>query len=203
MFFGIILLSLSIFSACNENISDPQTVDNNQKSLAKNPMELQQLAQYMHQNNMGNGAVFVQPTYSGYGISIGKNLVFDPSTFTFTAGQFASFEGEYGTGDFWRVNPDGTVSVKLTTNSANASHLDIGTTEEYLGTGHMNMSFTGNLVELWPGFFLLIDDPSIKAAVVNCHAKITLNGAGGDSHNLKLYKNLNPGGPGRLDFIFN
>ena len=69
LFLGIILLSIFTFSACNENISDPQSVSNDQKSLAKQPpSDFVNLARALNGNN-GQGAIFLEPTISGYGTS--------------------------------------------------------------------------------------------------------------------------------------
>jgi hypothetical protein len=48
---GIILLSISIFSACNENISDPEPVSNDLKSLAKQPSDFVNIAYAINGNN--------------------------------------------------------------------------------------------------------------------------------------------------------
>jgi hypothetical protein len=203
-FFGVILLSIFIFSACNENISDPQTASNDQKSLAKqmDKQKIQQIRQVMAANNLGQGAYFIEPSPFGYSIGV----------FKLSAG-VAFFTGYYGKGDFWRINPNGTVSVKLSTNQADAFFDDFNTGEFYsvTGTGHMNAKFTGTIEEYCfvndEGeefcFTFLIEDPNSNAWVVNGKAKVTLDGAGGDSHNLDMFLNFNPGGPGKIDFTFN
>jgi hypothetical protein len=214
-FFGIIVLSIFIFSACNENISDPQTVSNDQKSLAKqiNTEKAQQIAKVMAANNLGQGAYFIETTGSGYGIGIGKNITFEcnENGCFFSGGQLAFFDGSFGKGDFMRRNPDGTVSVKLSTNQANASLFDFGTGEYYAGTGNMNSKFTGTIEEFCfepePGvqicFSFLIEDPNINAWILHGNAPVTLNGLGEDPHRLQMFVNLNPGGPGKFDFTFN
>ena len=66
---GIILLSIFTFSACNENISDPQSsVSNDNKSLAKQVdiQKYQRIAKVMAANNLGQGAYFIEPTDAGY-----------------------------------------------------------------------------------------------------------------------------------------
>ncbi len=61
LFLGIILLSIFIFSACNENISDPQTpVSNEPKSLAKQPSDFVNIARAINGNN-GQGSIFLDP----------------------------------------------------------------------------------------------------------------------------------------------
>ena len=154
LFLGIIMLSIFIFSACNENISDPQTsVSNDNKSLAKqmNTQKAQQIAQVMKANNLENGAYFIEPTSTGYGLGLLKNVEFECfydslgniTYCQFLGGELAFFYGSYGNGDFWRQNPNGTVSVKLNTNQAVASYFDMSNNSNYFGTGHMNTKFTG------------------------------------------------------------
>lgn len=203
---GIILLSIFTFSACNENISDPQTsVSNDNKSLAKQVdiQKFQRIAKVMAANNLGQGAYFIEPTDAGYRLGLAKNVVIDWSTFTFISGEFAEFEGSYGKGDFWRQNPDGTVSVKLTTNQAIADYFNIETGEYYAGTGNMNTKFTytseeycyyDEVLDSTFCFTFLFEDPSNNAWVIHGNAALTLDGAGGNSRMLQMWWNINPGG---------
>lgn len=215
-FLGIILFSTFIFSACNENVSDPQIVSNDNKSLAKQmgTEKAQRIAKVMAANNLGQGAYFIEPTSTGYGLGIIKNLTVDCSQPPFciiTGGQLAFFSGNYGNGDFWRQNANGTVSVKLNTNQADAEYFDFGTQELYLGTGHMNTKFTGTIeefcFEIEPGveicFTFLVEDPNINAWVVHGNAPVTLDGAGGSSKMLQMWWSANPGQQGHVDFILN
>jgi hypothetical protein len=202
---GIILLSIFTFSACNENVSDPQSsVSNDNKSLAKQEdiQKYQRIAKVMAANNLGQGAYFIEPTDAGYRLGLAKNVVFIPP-FTFISGEFAEFEGSYGKGDFWRTNPDGTVSVKLTTNQALADYFNIATGESYSGTGHMNTKFTATIVEDCymdevtgeeSCSTFLVEDPNINTWVIHGNAALTLNGAGGISRMLQMWWNVNPGG---------
>jgi len=202
-FLGIIVLSLYIFSACNENISDPQSVSNDNKSLAKQVeiQKYQRIAKVMAANNLGQGAYFIEPSPDGYRLGLAKNVVIDWATFTFISGEFASFNGSYGKGDFWRTNPDGTVSVKLTTNQANADYFNLETGEFYSGTGHMNTKFTDTIEEycyeedgVTYCFTFLYEDPNNNAWVIHGNAAVTLDGAGGNSSMLQMWWNVNPGG---------
>jgi len=205
LFLGIILLSIFTFSACNENISDPQSVSNDQKSLAKQVdiQKYQRIAKVMAANNLGKGAYFIEPTEAGYRLGLAKNVVIDWSTFTFISGEFAEFEGSYGKGDFWRQNPDGTVSAKLTTNQALADYFNIETGEYYAGTGNMNTKFTYTseeycyVDEVTGEEFcetFLYEDPNNNAWVIHGNAALTLDGTGGKSRKLQMWWNVNPGG---------
>ncbi|HEX9252446.1 MAG TPA: hypothetical protein VF870_09400, partial [Ignavibacteriaceae bacterium] len=203
---GIILLSIFTFSACNENVSDPLTpVSNASKSLAKqvDVQKYQRIAKVMAANNIGQGAYFMEPTDAGYRLGLAKDVVIDWSTFTFISGEFAEFAGSYGKGDFWRQNPDGTVSVKLTTNQAIADYFNIETGEYYAGTGNMNTKFTytseeycyyDEVLDSTFCFTFLFEDPSNNAWVIHGNAALTLDGAGGNSRMLQMWWNINPGG---------
>ena len=43
-------------------------------------------------------------------------------------------------------------------------------------------------------FSFLIEDPNANAWVTHGNAAVTLDGAGGDSHMLQMWWNINPGG---------
>lgn len=216
-FVGIIVLSAVLFSACQDNISDSQPVKSDQKSLAKKMDKFQLVAQVMNANNLEGHAYFIEPQSGGYGLGILKNLdfeCFDDGNGGFycliTSGQIAFFSGAFGRGDYWRQNPDGTISVKLTTSQADAQYGDFGTGEFYSGTGHMNSKFTGHLEEFcyeYEGetycFTFLVEDPNINAWVLHGHSNVTLNGEGGETHTLDMHFLANPGQQGQFDFTFN
>jgi len=223
-FLGIILLSIFIFSSCNENISDPQSdVSNDHKSLAKQPSDFINLARAMNGNN-GQGAIFLDPTTYGYGVFAENDIVWEceeieiePGVFLTLcfpiSGQIASIDAAFGANDFWRQNPNGSVSVKLVSNQAYASVYDFGTGEFYQGTGHMNTKFTGAVEEFcydpcFPdpcGFEIcvtnLTPDPNINAHVGTGIANVT--DSQGGSHQLKMIFVQNPGGKGHLEFTLN
>ena len=186
------------------------SVSKNHKSSAKQVdiQKYQRVAKIMAANNLGQGAYFIEPLGDGYRLGLAKNVVVEinwenPFPFTFISGEFADFEGSYGKGDFWRQNPDGTVSVKLTTNQALASYFNIETGEFYAGTGNMNTKFTCTseeycyVDEVTGEEFcetFLYEDPSNNAWVIHGNAALTLNGAGGKSRMLQMWWNVNPGG---------
>jgi hypothetical protein len=221
-FLGIILLSIFIFSACNENISDPQPVSNDRKSLAKKqPSDFVNLGYALNGNN-GQGSIFLEPTTYGFGVFIEKDLVFElvelfPGFFInfVVGGQIAFFDAAFGPNDFWRQNPNGSLSVKLNSNQAYAGVYDFGTREYYEGTGHLNTKFTGSVEEFcydpcipdpcdppieWC-FTNLTTDPNINAHVGNGVANV-IDSQGG-SHQLRILFVQNPGGKGHLEFTLN
>ena len=221
-FLGIILLSISIFSACNEKTSDPVSVSNDHKSLAKQPpTEFVNIARALNGND-GQGSIFLEPTVSGYGVYAMKDLVFElvelfPGFFInfVVGGQIAGIDAAFGPNDFWRQNPNGSLSVKLNSNQAYAGVYDFGTGEYYEGTGHLNTKFTGSVEEFcydpcipdpcdppieWC-FTNLTPDPKINAHVGNGVANV-IDSQGG-SHQLHINLVRNPGGKDHLEFTLN
>ena len=174
----------------------------------------------MASNNLGQGAYFIEPTSTGYGIGIGKNITVECVEDSngnilycyFTGGELAFFDGSYGKNDFWRINTNGTVSVKLNTTQANAVYFDMTNNAAYFGTGHMNTKFTGTIEEFCFYdevldstfcFSFLIQDPNANAWVTHGNAFVTLDGAGGNSQMLQMWFNANPGQQGHIDFKLN
>lgn len=214
LFLGIILLSIFTFSACNENTTNPESVSNDQKSLAKQPSDYINMARGLNGND-GQGSIFLEPTINGFGVYIEKDLVWEPVEIAPgfflnfpVSGQIAILDADFGANDFWRQNPDGSLSVHLVSNQANAFIYDYGTGEYYQGTGHMNTKFTGTVEDYCYdpcipdpcGFEIcvtqLYPDPSINAQVGNGHAKV-FDSQGG-SHQLRMSYVQNPGGGGHV-----
>jgi hypothetical protein len=194
LFLGIIILSIFTFSACNENTTNPESVSNNNKSLAKDPAELQQIITYMQQNNIEHAAFFYDVTDLGSGLGI----VDVPNQ------KAAFFYGNFGPGDFLRMNPDGTYSFKLVTNQADATFFDFVSPQPYFGTGHMNYKWSGTGYDIIPGLgILMFPDASLNAAVMQGHATVTLGGSGEDPHTVHMNYVTNPGGGGYLKVTFN
>ncbi|PHN02700.1 hypothetical protein [Flavilitoribacter nigricans] len=65
-------------------------------------------------------------------------------------GQIVSFDAPFDNNDFYRENPDGTVSVQHTSKEAYFSYLNTETGEEYEGeNGNMHVKYTGTYFELY------------------------------------------------------
>lgn len=173
--------------------------------LASQGDHLEALVELMAAKNIGEGVIFIEPTFPFTSFSVPRNIVFEPGV-GLVSGQIASFGGTFGSGDFWRQNPDGTVSVKLTDSNAEGAHFDFGTGEEYLGTGNLNVSYTGILevVEVpFPPFELKFIDISSesKAQVIHGKAKVSLDGNQEEaSKKLRMWWNGNPGGQSKVQF---
>jgi len=232
--FYVLMLLIFVCMSCSQDeaISTPEidaanlslSVKKNQKSLAKQPpTEFVNIARALNGNN-GQGSIFLDPQsydYYGYGIYALKDIVWGqicfgepPFQFCFnfpTSGQIASFSADFGANDFWRQNPNGSVSVKLNSNQAYASVYDYGTGEYYEGTGTLNTKFTGAVEEFCYDPCLpdpcgfewcvtnLTPDSGINANVGNGVANVT--DSQGGSHQLRMSFVQNPGGGGRsLEF---
>ena len=203
------LLTITAFvfmlvSGCSESkspVSPELTVTNNEGSgsltLAKVPAELQQIVTYMQQNNMERATFFFDVSNLGTALGI----------VDWTTGQFAFFSGNYGPGDFLRMNPDGTYSLKLVTNKADAFTIDPVTGGVYTctGTAHMNYKWNGTGYDIIPGLgIIMFPDASLNAAVIKGHATVyDPSGVDPNPHTVHMQYVTNPGGGGHLRITFN
>lgn len=189
-----------LISGCS-NVESPDspevTATNNVKSLAKDPAEIQQILTHLQQNNIEQAAFFFDVTNLGFGFG----------TVDFITGENAFFFGTFGNGDFLRMNPDGTYSVKLVTNQADAFTIDFATGGLYscTGTGHMNYIFSGTGYSIIPGIGLfMVPESSLNAAVINGHATVyDVFGTDPNSHTVLMNNVSNPGGQFHFQVIFN
>ena len=176
----------------------------------KGANNLRQMALVAARNNAGQGKIMLEPSPDGYSVALFKDLVLDcvtiPGVCLIVDGKACFVSGNYGRGDFWRQNPNGSVSAKLTTNEAFVEYLDVGTGDYYTGTGHMNTKFTGDLFTFCDGgvcINFLSENPNANAWVVQGHSNVTLNGAGGQSRRLQFQQVTNPSGRFTVDFGLN
>ena len=219
LFLGIIILFIFTFSACNENTSNPESVTNDPKPLAKQSSDYINMARALNGND-GQGSIFLEPTINGFGIYIENDIVWAPVEIAPgfflnfpVSGQIAFFDAAFGTNDFWRENPDGSLSVMLNSNQASAFVYDYGTGEFYAGTGHLNTKFTGAVEEICYdpcipdpcGYEIcvtqLYPDPNINAQAGTGHA--TVIDSQGGSHQMQIIFVQNPGGGGHMKFTLN
>ncbi len=189
-----------LISGCS-NVESPDspevTATNNVKSLSKDPAEIQEILTQLQQNNIEQAAFFFDVT----------DLSFGFGTVDFITGENAFFFGTFGNGDFLRMNPDGTYSVKLVTNQADAFTIDFTTGRLYrcTGTGHMNYIFSGTGYTIIPGVrIFMIRDPNLKAAVIDGHATVyDVSGTDPNPHTVLMTNVSNPGGQFHFQVIFN
>jgi hypothetical protein len=211
---GLMLLAAGLmFTACEKSETQPATAPDN--SAGNKMIDLEQIATYLHSEGLltnaenGNGAVFMTPGFPGSGFFVLKDIVFDPSIPALVDGEIGGFSADYGPNDFWRENPDGTVSVQLSSNAASASYTDFGTGESYSGTGNMHMIYTGEVLVLtvpFPPFEITLIVPGARNAVsMTGTGKVTLNGEPGMEHNLsaKINNSASQGGQSNVTLEFN
>ena len=148
MVFSLVCL---IFISCQKSSVEP-TKRNNIFSSATNRVAIAKgLKSYFEQNNTmsrgsSNGAKFIVPIVSGEGVGIGN---FDFTNFTL---ELANFSTELSSNDFYRENPDGTISVHVNSNNALAEYYKnlFDPTAMYLfgNNAHFDVNYTGMLVEI-------------------------------------------------------
>jgi hypothetical protein len=149
---GIALLFISfIFSSCQKSTEEPLKKNPDLLTNPKTKAAVRDaIKSYIESKGSGNGAEFIAPFFSGAGFGLGY--------FNFQTGDYegAYFETELNEGDFYRKNPDGTITVKI--NSSNALAIYEKTNwfdPNYEGiymegtSGHFLINYTGTLVE-WP-----------------------------------------------------
>ena len=203
------LLTITAFvfmlvSGCSESkspVSPELTVTNNEGSgsltLAKVPAELQQIVTYMQQNNMERATFFFDVSNLGTALGI----------VDFTTLYAAFFSGNFGPGDFLRMNPDGTYSFKLVTNKADAFTIDPVTGGVYTctGTAHMNFKFSGTGYDIIPDIGIsMFPESSLNAEIL--HGRATVydpSGVDPNPHTVHMQYVANPGGGGHLKVTFN
>jgi len=117
----------------------------NQEALAK------ALAAHFQIEATAKGANFITPFFVTDGFGVIKDLVVD-TTGPFpiiVSGELGSFSAELDGNDFYRENPDGTVSVHITENHAHGEHLDFGTAVVSKGDDcKLTMNYTGVPMEI-------------------------------------------------------
>jgi len=193
---GTLMLALTI-SSCQKDQMAEVVPSGNKMS------QVQQIAAYLAQQpqtkNLGNGAIFVDPTFPTGGFSVLQDVVFDPVSGTFTSGVVAGFSAEYGANDFWRENTDGTVSIHLVSNQAGASYSDLASGEAMSGTGNCNFNYSAEVLTIpvpFPPFelTLMVPAPDQNGISIHGHANVTVDGLPGPSSKLAMKIVQNPSG---------
>jgi len=183
---------LMLFSGCSkvDSPNSPEVASpSNVETLAKNPAEMQQIITYLQQNNIEHAAFFFDVSDLGTGLGI----VDVPNQYA------AFFFGNYGPGDFLRMNPDGTYSLKIVTNQADATFFDFAAPAPYFGTGSMNYKFSGTGYSIIPGLgIIMFPESSLSAVVLQGRATVTLGGSGVDPHTVHMKYVSTPGGASLL-----
>jgi hypothetical protein len=130
-------------------------------------------------NGNGNGAKFIAPVIIGQGQGI---FEFDPETLDFKIASYTAYVGEK---DFFRENPDGTITMHLSSKNALAEYMEGNFMEfepsKYLygENAHLTVNLTGMLFEfeIFPGFVIRFLEPdNSKATVFQGNGKVGENG---------------------------
>lgn len=149
--------------------------------------------------NLKSGAEFVPAFVTSDGFGVGDNIVYDEN-WNWVDGDLAFFYTELDENDFYRINPDGTYSIHISSTNANATYIDLSDWSEAYGSGcNMTMNYTGALVTIsfeWDGVtytFTFIDAGSEPNAVVwHGAGKVQFDGIG-PKHNLMAHLTASQG----------
>ncbi len=148
-----------MISSCQKTELDPDlgTSSKNETGVipklkgTNNSVLLTGIKQYAVENFTERGANFIPPFVTSDGFGIAKDVVIDYSQPfpIFISGELVFFSTTLDANDFYRHNPNGTVSIHITSNTARAELGNL-TTGEYFYSGlnsNMSMNYTGALVE--------------------------------------------------------
>ena len=145
----------------------------------------------------GQGSVFIAPFFS---IEAWGFVKYDPAT---NITQLVFFAAELGDGDFYRENPDGTVSVHINSHNADIYYfpdLENPNGPLLIGThGRYSSNYTGPVIDFGNGF-KIIDTERLRNAAVSGSGKVSETGAAPWT-SLLLKFLVNPGGRIETEFI--
>jgi len=209
---AIIAMAGITLNSCQKSETDlsPSAIDNQAQSnvLKQNNSEVIKLAiaAYMkdqqEKGNLKSGAQFIPAFFTMDGFGIGEDLVFD-EYWNIIGGEIAFFMTELDEDDFYRLNPDSTVSVHINSNTAYSEYAKFypDFTYEFAWgqNAHITMNYTGAWVIFsfeWDGVtytFQFVDIGSEPNAVVwHGAGKVQFNGTG-PKRNLLAHLTANQG----------
>ena len=212
MSLAIIAIAGITLNSCEKSSTEPVAPANNslkrssiynQKYFEALPHALAAFKQKQSENgNLKSGAVFIPAfvTYDGFGIAQNLTIEIVDGWFTITSGEIAFFFTDLDGNDFYRLNPDGTVSVHISSNNAYADYANFGTGKYASGNGaKMSMDYTGALVVEtyeWDGVtytYQFIDTNDSRNAILwNGTGKVQVDGTG-PKYNVGAHLAANPG----------
>jgi len=214
MSIAIIAMAGITLNSCDKSSTEPvaPATDNQAQSniLSQYNGEVLQhaLAAYLqvqHENgNLKSGAEFIPAffTNSLFGFFVDFEFYWDADCgcFYITSGEVAIFDTELDEDDFYRLNPDSTVSVHINSKTANAFYGNIAENTYAFGNNcNMTMNYTGDWVIVtyeWEGetyTYQFVDMNSNPSAVVwHGAGKVQFDGTG-PKHNLVAHLTANPG----------
>jgi hypothetical protein len=212
MSIAIIAMAGITLNSCQKSESDlePSAVDNQPQSNVLSPISNEvvkhAIAAYMkdqqEKGNLKSGAQFIPAFWTWDGFGIGEDWVFDEN-WNLIGGEIAYFSTELDEDDFYRLNPDSTVSVHINSNTAYAEYVKFNPDFTYdLAWGqnaHITMNYTGEWLIFsfeWEGVtytFQFVDAGSEPNAVVwHGAGKVQFNGTG-PKRNLLAHLTANQG----------
>ena len=203
---GITLNSCQKSETDSEMLTDdksPQSI-----TLSKYNSEVIQhaLAAYMQdqqeKGNLKSGAQFIPAFWTPDGFGLGEDWVFDEN-WNLIGGEIAFFTTELDEDDFYRLNPDSTISVHINSNTAYAEYYKFNPdlTYDYAWgqNANMTMNYTGGWVIFtfeWEGVtytFQFVDIGSEPNATVwHGAGKVQFDGIG-PKHNLMAHLTASQG----------
>lgn len=128
------------------------------------------------------GAEFIPAFWTGDGFFLAKDLVFDPVTFNLISGEIAGFSDDLDADDFYRLNPDRTISVHMSSRTADGFYQNFASPDYYEGFAcKLSINYTGPVfVITFPdGFTLtLINIGVTNAFSFHGSGTVLLNGTG-------------------------
>jgi hypothetical protein len=216
-----IILSIAIISiagitlnSCQKSTTDsvaPANDNSNRSnflSQINNGVLQHVLGTYMQdqqeKGNLKSGAEFIPAFFTNDGFGFIKNFVggFDPvcGCFIITSGEISFFNTALDENDFYRLNPDGSVSVHISSNTASAFYGDIAAGTYAFGENcNMTMNYTGTWTIVTYEYegetytYQFVDNSSNPSAVVwHGAGKVQFDGTG-PKHNLVGHLTADPG----------
>jgi len=212
-----IIMSIAIISiasitliSCEKSSTEPvaPTSDNSNQAKfltqSKNVAFQHALAAYAkttqsENGNLKSGAEFIVPFFDGELFGVGKSIKYDEN-YNIISGELAFFFAPYGKNDFYRQNPDGTVSVQLASSTGDAFYQNFN--NGYFNASGENfnirMKYTGTVIEEsfeWDGViytFKFIDTQNNPNAIIwNATGKVQVDGTG-PMHSLLAHVTYQP-----------
>lgn len=200
----VALLAGFIIVSCSKSTDEPASAPLNVKSSSpvsyfqtpEGNAELAKMAQkIMEKTPAYKGSEFIIPLFTSEGFFLLKNLELDcdvdwlpPGWCLIIGGQAGMFFADYGPKDFWKENPDGTVSVHLSSKNGQGTHIDFGTNVWASGENfNVAINYTGELVEdtyidYWTGeevtYYYIDLANSPNAVMMHANGKVQVDGEG-------------------------
>jgi hypothetical protein len=190
-----------LFISCQKSSVEPVKKTNIFSSAENRVAIAKALKTYFEEKNItsrtSNGAQFIVPFFTTEGIGIGN---FDFVNFKL---ELANFSAELSGSDFYRENPDGTISVHVNSNNALAEYFadlfDPAALYLYGNRGHFDVNYTGEVVELFPGFSFIDTQNSGRAYSFHGNGNVAAEGVA-PWKKLSAKMIITPSGQSQVDF---